>query len=272
VNGKRRFVALEGVELAVLCLRGEGKVVKARALKVLDFAVGGIGGQLVATKLVEAGGLKILFQMFMRNPSPETSEHLIGTFVSLFRHLLPDSAERLRFLVKFAEKEYEKIGVLLKIREEFISRLARVDVELADEERDPEEGDEERRQRWYLRKVEGGGFVVQLCALLLAWLAVEDKGMREFIMERVELDEIRDTIKGTRPRRVFALSFWLYFGFGGLTFLEQLENSEDAEEGDDDDAKDNAQEEKEIMQVLIDILRKEESQQNRSSIPVNGDS
>jgi len=203
VHGKRRFVALEGVELAILCLTGEGKVVKARALKVLDFAVGGVGSQLVATKIVEAGGLKILFQMFMRNPSPETSEHLIGIFVSLFRHLPPDSAERLRFLIKFAEKEYEKIAVLLKIREVFISKLARVDVELAEEERDPEEGDEERRQRWYLRKVEDGGFVVQLCALLLGWLAVEDKGMREFILQKVELDEIRETIKGTaRPTRL----------------------------------------------------------------------
>jgi len=51
-----------------------------------------------------------------------------------------------------------------------------------------------------------------------------------------------------------------------------LENAEDAEEGDDDDTKDNAREEKEIMQVLIDILRKDESQQSKSSIPVNGDS
>ena len=61
-------------------------------------------------------------------------------------------------------------------------------------------------------------------------------------------------------------------GLWDLTFLEQLENAEDAEEGDDDVTKENAREEKEIMQVLIDILGKEESQQKKSSIPVNGDS
>jgi hypothetical protein len=59
-----------------------------------------------------------------------------------------------------------------------------------------DESDEERHQRWYLRKVAGGGFVIQLCALLLAWLAVEDVGMRAFIRENGELDEIRETIEG----------------------------------------------------------------------------
>jgi len=39
--------------------------------------------------------------------------------------------------------------------------------------------------------------VVQLCALLMAWLVVEDDGMRKFIEEKVGIDEIRETIKGT---------------------------------------------------------------------------
>jgi hypothetical protein len=99
-------------------------------------------------------------------------------------------------LVKFVEKDYEKIVTLLSIREEFISKLARIDVELASEPVDPEETPEARRQRWYLRKVEGGGFVIQLCAILMAWLSVEDSGMRKFIDEKVGLDEIQETIKG----------------------------------------------------------------------------
>jgi beta-catenin-like protein 1 len=126
----------------------------------------------------------------------EAAEHLIGIFVSLFRHLPADGPERLRLLVKFVEKDYEKIATLLHIRDEFIARLARIDVELATENVDTEETEEERRQRWYLRKVAGGGFVVQLCAILMGWLAVEDKGMRKFIDEKVGLDEIRETIRG----------------------------------------------------------------------------
>lgn len=129
-------------------------------------------------------------------PDHETAEHLIGIFVSLFRHLPAESSGRLRLLVKFVENNYEKISALLGIREEFISKLARIDVELMSEAIDPGETEDVRRQRWYLKKVEGGGFVVQLCSILLAWLAVEDSGMKKFIEEKVGLDEIRETIKG----------------------------------------------------------------------------
>ena len=67
---------------------------------------------------------------------------------------------------------------------------------------DTDESEEERRQRWYLRKVEGGGFVVQLCALLMGWLAIEDGGMKKFINEKGGLDEIRETIRGTTKSEV----------------------------------------------------------------------
>lgn len=116
--------------------------------------------------------------------------------MSLFRQLPADSPPRLRLLVKFVEKDYEKIITLLSIREEFITKLARIDVELASEPVDPEETPEARNQRWYLRKVEGGGFVIQLCAILMGWLSVEDAGMRKFIDGKAGLDEIRETIKG----------------------------------------------------------------------------
>ena len=118
----------------------------------------------------------------------------------MFRHLPADSPERLRLLVKFVEKDYEKIPTLLSIRDEFIAKLARIDVELTTENIDTEEMEENRRQRWYLRKVGGGGFVVQLCAILMGWLAAEDKGMRKFIDEKVGLDDILETIGG-----IFAL-------------------------------------------------------------------
>ena len=38
---------------------------------------------------------------------------------------------------------------------------------------------------------------MQLCALLMGWLAIEDGGMRKFINEKVGLNEIRETIRGT---------------------------------------------------------------------------
>jgi beta-catenin-like protein 1 len=100
------------------------------------------------------------------------------------------------------EKDYEKITALLSIRDEFIAKLARIDVQLTTENIDTEETEEERQQRWYLKKVAGGGFVVQLCAILMGWLAVEDKGMRKFIDEKVGLDDIRETIGGMTGRTI----------------------------------------------------------------------
>ena len=64
------FLELEGVELCLLFLKGEGKVARSRGLKVLDFAVGGVGGGAIAEKLVDAGGLKVLFGMFMKKVPP----------------------------------------------------------------------------------------------------------------------------------------------------------------------------------------------------------
>jgi len=118
-------------------------------------------------------------------------------------------------------------------------------VELLSETRDPEETDEMRQQRWYLRKVEGGGFVLQLCAMLMAWLAAEDKGMKKFIDEKVGLDEIRETVIGIRA-------------LGRLKLMtEQLKNMEEPDEDDENVEleRQNAKEEREIMEVLIDVLQ-----------------
>ena len=78
--------------------------------------------------------------------------------------------------------------------------------------------------------------MLQLCALLMAWLAVEDKGMKEFIRGKVGLEEVRDTIKGQ------------------LGSVEEPVEGED--DGDEDSVveRDNAREEKEIMETLIDLL------------------
>jgi beta-catenin-like protein 1 len=64
--GKTQFLGLEGVELILLFLKGDGKIARTRGLKALDFAVGGVSGDIIAEKLIEEGGLKILFGMFMK--------------------------------------------------------------------------------------------------------------------------------------------------------------------------------------------------------------
>jgi hypothetical protein len=76
----------------------------------------------------------------------------------------------------------------------------------------------------------------------MAWLAVEDKGMREFIDGKVGLEEVRETIRGQ---------------------LGSVE--EPGEEDEDEDGvveRDNAREEKEIMEVLIDLLGKDSGEKS----------
>lgn len=65
VQGKDKFHEAEGVELCLIMLR-EGKMSRPRALRLLDHALGGSYGTACCEKLVEAGGLKVLFTMFMK--------------------------------------------------------------------------------------------------------------------------------------------------------------------------------------------------------------
>lgn len=78
----------------------------------------------------------------------------------------------------------------------------------------------------------------------MAWLAVEDKGMREFIDEKVGLGEVRETIKEQ------------------LSSVEEPEGEEDGEDAAAE--RDNAREEKEIMEVLIDVLGGDTGKENEN--------
>ena len=63
--GKNKFVEGEGVELAQIMLK-EGKFSKQRGLRVLDHALGGLGGAPACERLVEIAGLRTVFGMFMK--------------------------------------------------------------------------------------------------------------------------------------------------------------------------------------------------------------
>ncbi len=72
LEGKRKLVAAEGVELCLIMLK-EGKMSKPRALRLLDHALQGPGGVVVAEALVEAAGLKTIFGMLMKKVGKHNS-------------------------------------------------------------------------------------------------------------------------------------------------------------------------------------------------------
>ncbi|KAL1891286.1 hypothetical protein Sste5346_007746 [Sporothrix stenoceras] len=211
-KGKAKFIEAEGVELCLLVLK-EGHKSRAPALKLLDHATSGMYAGDVCRKLVEAGGLKPTFTLFMKGEEDnkhkkskknkskgaessrlhagQTAEHLLAIFSTMLRLLPADSPERIRLLAKFVEKDYEKLDQLMALRTAYALRVDAVDRALVDPGREPtyavddEETDEERKEladaeRLSLR-LEAGLFTLQTLDIILAWLIAEDDGAQKKI-------------------------------------------------------------------------------------------
>lgn len=204
--GKTKFVEAEGVELCLLILSSsdiKGKLSKPACLRLLDHAAS--FSVEVCLKIVEAGGLKTLFTLFMAGEksgdkkkkgketqiSKQDTEHLLGIFSSMLRHL-PASppaakeddtagAERIRLLAKFVEKDYAKTCKLIRLRRDYAARLSRVDEAIkAEAASDPEGFDEDDA---FSRRLDAGLFCLQTIDVILAWLIAEDTGCRAKIGE-----------------------------------------------------------------------------------------
>ncbi|KXJ92119.1 DUF1716 domain-containing protein [Microdochium bolleyi] len=190
-NGKTKFVEAEGVELCLIMLK-EGKRSKTAALRLLDHAAGGSTGLGVCQKLVEAGGLKTIFTMFMKKSlDSQAAEHLVGMLASLLRLLPAESPERIRTLAKFVEKDYEKTIKLVQLRRTYAARLAPIEQSIRMEHaRMSAEEKEEAADGWFLRRLDAGLYALQTLDVVLAWLVAEDDGARVIIeKELAERDE-----------------------------------------------------------------------------------
>jgi beta-catenin-like protein 1 len=182
-EGKSKFIEAEGIELALIMLR-EGKMSKARALRMLNHAVGSFKGAEVCMRVVEAQGLKTLFGLFMKKHDASMTEHLLGVFAALLRSLPADSPERIRTLAKFVEKDYEKIGKITVLRQWLAPKVAAVSKEIEEEKRSLGDADiEDYEAEWLLRRLDSGLYTLQTIDLILAWLCVEDVGAKMKIIE-----------------------------------------------------------------------------------------
>ncbi|KAK6205738.1 H(+)-transporting V1 sector ATPase subunit G [Pestalotiopsis sp. IQ-011] len=202
-EGKHKFVEAEGVELCLIMLK-EGKMSKVASLRLLDHASGGPHGAEVCIKIVEAGGLKNLFTMFMKKNDSQTSEHLISVFNSMLRLLPANSPERIRTLAKFVEKEYEKTVKLVKLRQEYASRVTLADEAIRSEQsRLTAQDREEMADEWFSRRLDAGLFSLQTIDLVLAWLIAEDGGARKKVRSLLaERDESLAVIKQSLEEQI----------------------------------------------------------------------
>ena len=202
-QGKAKFVEAEGVELCLIMLK-EGKLSKPASLRLLDHAAGGQSGADVCQKLVEAGGLKTLFTMFMKKHDAQTTEHLVGIFASMLRLLPADSAERIRTLAKFVEKDYEKTEKLVKLRRDYGARVGAVDEQIREEQKGMTEDErEENADDWFSRRLDAGLFCLQTIDVILAWLIAEDGGAGKKIVSLLaDRDETVEVIRSTIQEQI----------------------------------------------------------------------
>ncbi|KAI0449259.1 Catenin-beta-like protein [Xylaria acuta] len=202
-EGKAKFVEAEGVELCLIMLK-EGKLSKNASLRLLDHAAGTSGVE-VCQKIVEAGGLKNVFTLFMKKSTDHrVAEHLIGIFASMLRLLPADSAERIRLLAKFVEKDYEKIEKLVKLRQESAARVNAVDQAIRVEQAQiSAEEREDAADEWFSRRLDAGLFSLQTLDTVLAWLVAEDSGAKGTVQKLLaDRDESLNVIKLTIQEQI----------------------------------------------------------------------
>lgn len=192
--GRQKFVEAEGHALCLVLTQSSSSGKGARkartpALRLLDHASGRSREIGVCERVVEYGGLKTLFTLFMKiktagggggggGDSARALEHLISIFSWMLRLLPAESAERVRTLAKFVEKDYEKTARLVALRREYAARVAAVDADIEREAR-AMRADQERDgavDGWFSRRLNAGLFCLQTLDVILAWLAAEDSG------------------------------------------------------------------------------------------------
>lgn len=205
-EGKTKFIEAEGVELCLLMLK-EGKMSKAPAVRLLDHAAGGRASIDVCRKIVEAGGLKQTFTLFIKTPDRRLSAHLIGIFASMLRLLPVNSAERIRTLAKFVEKDYEKLSKLMKLRREYAAQTKQAEDQNEAERKDALDEDmSDLEVEWLSRRLDAGLFTLQAIDAVLTWLVAEDSGARRKIKQLLaEQDGTLEVIKATLQDQIQGL-------------------------------------------------------------------
>ncbi|KAK0453697.1 Catenin-beta-like protein [Armillaria borealis] len=206
---KKLFLAAEGHDLMILMMK-EKLQSRSRSIKTLDYAMSGPSGTALCEAFIEALGLKSLFSIFMGNlnkkqksgetPASEDTSHTLSIMASLFSNIPSDSTERMRLLTKFVENNYEKVDKLLDIRDSAKARLQSTDTEIVADKASPDDNDDMDEDSLYLRRLSGGLYTLQIVDYILAWIVMEDDGIRTHALQMLarrnqSLENIVETLR-----------------------------------------------------------------------------
>ncbi|GKT50881.1 beta-catenin-like protein 1 [Colletotrichum spaethianum] len=190
-EGKSKFLEAEGIELCLIMLK-EGKMSKQPAMRLLVHSVNDDMSGDLCRKVVDAGGLKVLFSLFKKATQHQRvmTESLFDIFRSLLRFLPANSAERIRTLAKFVEKNYEKLSRLYEYRTRYRSMLDAQDKKIQQERsRMSTEEAEASEGEWFLTRIDEGLYSVWNIDVILAWLIAEDAGAKKKVQKLLAADE-----------------------------------------------------------------------------------
>ncbi|XP_050452803.1 beta-catenin-like protein 1 [Cataglyphis hispanica] len=193
-----RFLRGEGLQLMNLMLR-EKKMSRNGSLKVLDHAMSGPDGKDNCSKFVDILGLRTIFPLFMKTPTKnrkkmltaeEHEEHVVSIIASMLRNC--KGQQRQRLLSKFTENDYEKVDRLMELHFKYLEKVEEV------EKNGKEDEDEEES---YLRRLDGGLFILQLVDYVLLEActgcppAVKQRVTRILAQRRASLKTIRHIMR-----------------------------------------------------------------------------
>ncbi|KZC06120.1 Beta-catenin-like protein 1 [Dufourea novaeangliae] len=193
-----RFLRGEGLQLMNLMLR-EKKMSRNGSLKVLDHAMNGPDGKDNCSKFVDILGLRTIFPLFMKTPTKnrkkmltaeEHEEHVVSIIASMLRNC--KGQQRQRLLSKFTENDYEKVDRLMELHFKYLEKVEEV------EKNTKEDEDEEES---YLRRLDGGLFILQLVDYVLLEActgcppAVKQRVTRILAQRRASLKTIRHIMR-----------------------------------------------------------------------------
>ncbi|GIY02398.1 beta-catenin-like protein 1 [Caerostris darwini] len=167
---RERFLKGEGLQLMNLMLR-EKKLSRNGALKVLDHAMSNAEGADNCNKFVDILGLRSIFPLFMKTPKKnwkkglsveQHEEHVCSIIGSMLKNC--KGTQRQRLLNKFTENDHEKVDRLMELHFKYLDKVHYIDIQIEQEKSklDDEDIDPRIEEEFYLRRLEGGLFTLQL--------------------------------------------------------------------------------------------------------------
>ncbi|ODQ68615.1 DUF1716-domain-containing protein [Nadsonia fulvescens var. elongata DSM 6958] len=213
-SGREEFLAQEGVELMILFIKtmpssSSSRWLRDGALNILVDAISSFKSEPVAKRVVNCGGLGVIFGNFSKSIKEALSiaekhekhaklhfnrilvENLISVMANLLRLLSDESDEYVRVIGKLSESGFSKLTQMIQVRALVAEHLKIIDQNIKAQEsellKEMNEGDPEYIEadtEWFIRRLDGGLEILKKIDVILIWVWL-DKGQYKADIEDI---------------------------------------------------------------------------------------